>query len=132
MEYKITLGTVIANRILIATDTKQRITLSIGNPKYIGEGWDWVCPYRISGFGKPILAHAHGIDALQALQLVTIAAKHTLADTGLKFSWLDDDNWSMGFPEPLNPGFNIPGLEERLKELVVEEIARWLKRGSEN
>ncbi len=62
---------VIAERELTDVQTDQRVLVSVGTPQYIGDGWDWPCPHIITGFGEPIHGHAHGIDALQSLQLVS-------------------------------------------------------------
>src|SRR5260370_41615679 len=72
MKQKVALGKVIASRVLVNRDTRRRVTVSIGLPTYIGDGWDWVCPFKISGLRHPIHDHVHGIDALQALQLVSL------------------------------------------------------------
>src|SRR2546426_712518 len=72
MNWKVALGKIIARRVLAKRDTRRRVTVSIGLPTYIGDGWDWLCPFKISGLGHPIHDHVHGIDALQALQLVSL------------------------------------------------------------
>src|SRR5260370_42169342 len=83
MKRKVALGKVIASRVLVNRDTRRRVTVSIGSPTHIGDGWDWVCPYKISGLGHTIHDHVHGIDALQALQLVSVALGRPLKTSGV-------------------------------------------------
>jgi len=102
MKRKVALGKVIARRVLVNRETRRRVTVSIGLPTYIGDGWDWVCPYKISGLGHPIHDHAHGIDALQALQLVSLGIRKTLENKRCPLAWLGDPFWQSGFPTLLS------------------------------
>ena len=75
MEKNISLRLVIARLTLVDAETGGPVVLSIGKPRIIGDGWDWACPFEIAGIGKTIRGHAHGIDALQALQLIGPASR---------------------------------------------------------
>ena len=99
MKRRIPVGTVIARRTLVDAQSKARIVVSIGAPVFIGDGWDWACPYRINGLRKTLFGHAHGIDGIQALQLVSLAIRHALEKTKRNFSWLDQSSWQSGFPK---------------------------------
>ena len=125
MKRKVALGKVIARRVLVNRDTRRRVTVSIGSPTHIGDGWDWVCPYKISGLGHPIHDHVHGIDALQALQLVSLGIRKTLENKRCPLAWLGDPFWQSGFPTLLS-GLGDPELGRRLETLVQKEITRWV------
>ena len=117
---KVALGKVIARRVLVNCDRRPRVTVSIGSPTHIGDGWDWVCPYKISGLGHPIHDHVHGIDALQALQLVSLGIRKTLENKRCPLAWLGDPFWQSGFPTLLS-GLGDPELVRRLETLVQKE-----------
>jgi hypothetical protein len=128
MEKRPSLGRVIARRELTATDTGGAVTLQVGMPRHIGDGWDWVCPYRILGLGKPIQGQVHGIDALQTLQLVSAALRSELERSGHTFALHGFHDWRWGFPRQM-PALPIPGLEARLEEVVDEEVSRAVEQG---
>jgi len=125
MKRKVALRKIIARRILVNRDSRRRVIVSIGLPTYIGDGWDWVCPFKIRGLGHPIHDHAHGIDALQALQLVSLGIRKTLEDKRCPLAWLGDPFWQSGFPSPLS-GLGDPELVRRLETLVQKETTRWV------
>jgi hypothetical protein len=49
------------------------VTLEIGAPVPVSEG-EWTCSFRIAGLPKEITTAAHGIDAVQALELALVGA----------------------------------------------------------
>ena len=139
MKRRIPVGTVIARRTLVDAKSSARIVISIGAPVFIGDGWDWACPYRITGLTKTLFGHAHGIDGIQALQLVNVAIRHALEKTKRSFSWFDQSFWQSGFPK-MPTGTGIPAFERHLEEVIEGEYRRfpadlkaWQKRAkSEN
>lgn len=82
---------------MVDAKSNARIVVSIGAPVFIGRGWDWACPYRISGLDETLFGHAHGIDGIQALQVVGLAIRDALEKTKRNFSWLDQPYWQLGF-----------------------------------
>ena len=120
---KIPLGQVIARRTMKTTG-ERRVRVSVGMPVFVGDGWDWVCPYRIVGIGTPLVGHVHGVDALQALQLVSAGIRTSLEETGRALSWVGDRYWQCGFPQQLG-GLGIPPLERHLSKLVTKETTKW-------
>ena len=58
--------------------TRRRVDLEIGTPVRVGDS-EWACPFRITGLPKAIDTAAHGIDALQALELALIGAGSMLS-----------------------------------------------------
>src|SRR5690606_40931798 len=64
------------------------VTISIGQPVHIGDGWDWACPYLIEGLQTPIQHRVFGIDALQTLQLVSVSIRDKLEQCGERPNWL--------------------------------------------
>jgi hypothetical protein len=101
-----------------------RIVISIGAPVFIGDAWNWACPYRIYGLSKTLSGHAHGIDALQALQLVSLAIRDALEKTRRNFSWLGQSSWQSGFPKMID-GIGIPAFERHLEDLIEREHRRF-------
>ena len=116
------LGTVIAQRIL-DTEAGGSVTVFIGQPVHVGDGWDWACPYRIEGLHAPIQGQVFGIDALQALQLVSVSIRGKLERCGEPLRWLDDDFWQAGFPM-LMQSYGDRRIEERLLKLLDETFKR--------
>lgn len=125
MKEQINLGTVIAIRELTDHHTGQPVLVSIGTPQFIGDGWDWACPYVITGLGEPIHGHAHGIDALQALQLVSAAIRSALEQSGAALSFLGQRDWQSAFPAPIQ-NLGSAELQARIESLIEQEQARWL------
>ncbi len=109
---------------LVDVKSGARIVVSIGAPVFIGDGWDWACPYRIRGLSKPLSGHAHGIDGIQALQLVSLAIREALEKTKRSFSWHDQPFWQLGFPKMIN-GIGIAAFERHLEEVVEREYRRF-------
>lgn len=71
------LGTVVARRDL-RTRAGATVTLSVGTPVHVGDGWGWACPFRIEGFPRVVEGQVFGVDAMQALQRVTPALRREL------------------------------------------------------
>lgn len=112
------LGAVIAQRTM-NTEAGGCVTISIGQPVFLGDGWDWACPYRIEGLKTPIQHRVFGIDALQTLQLVSIAIRGDLEQCGEPLAWLDDDFWQAGFPMLLQ-SYGDRKIEEKLLKLLEQ------------
>ena len=124
VKHRIPVGTVIARRTLVEAKSSARIVISIGAPVYIGDGWDWACPYRIKGFRNTLFGHAYGIDGIQALQLVSLAIRDTLEKTKRKLLWLGDSSWQSGFPKMIT-GIGIPAFDRHLEDVVEREHRRF-------
>jgi hypothetical protein len=118
------LGTVIARREL-CTVADAPVHVLVGAPVHVGDGWDWACPYRIEGLGEPVEGRTFGIDALQALQLVSSAIRGDLERSGERLTWLDSEYWQSGFPRPLE-SFGVQELETDVLRYVDDATARWL------
>ena len=94
-------------------------------PVHVGDGWDWACPFRVDGLGEPITGQAHGIDALQALQLVSAAIRGALEHAGVPLRWHDADFWQAGFPRHVE-AFGAPELEDVLLTQMNDATTRWM------
>jgi hypothetical protein len=121
------LGHVIATRTMHVGPKMTPVTLAIGAPVHVGKGWDWACPYRIAGLGRVIKGRAFGVDAVQAVQLVSLALREDLEKTGKKLTFLGHEFWQFGFPKQV-VAFNDPDLEQRLTRVLDLEIAKWTSR----
>jgi hypothetical protein len=120
----IRVGAVVARREL-ATSTGDAVLVEVGVPVYVGDGWDWACPYRIEGPAGVVTGQAHGIDGLQALQLVSGAIRAELERSGARLLWLGADFWQAGFP-PLVAAMGESELEEALRRQLDEVTEGWL------
>ena len=125
MKDHIGLEPVIAQRELVDEHSNQPVLVSIGTPQFIGDGWDWACPYVITGLGEPIHGHVHGIDALQALQLVSAAIRSALEQSGAALSFLGQSDWQSAFPAPIQ-NLGSAALQVRIEALIEQEQAHWL------
>jgi hypothetical protein len=121
------LGSVIATRTMHVSPKLTPVTLSVGAPVHVGKGWDWACPYKIAGLGKVIRGSAFGADAVQAIQLVSLALREDLEKTRKKLIFLDQEFWQFGFPKQV-VAFCDPELEKRLTRVIDVEIAKWTSR----
>jgi hypothetical protein len=122
------LGAVVARREL-RTASGDPVVVLVGTPVHVGDGWDWVCPFRIEGLGEPADAQAHGIDALQALQLASTAIRGALERSGAPLRWLDSEFWEAGFPRPVE-ALGVRELEALLHAHLDDATARWLAQAS--
>jgi hypothetical protein len=62
---------------------------------------DWRCPFQITGLGDDAILFAHGVDAVQALELCFQYIGIRLEDAqarGIPLRWLGDED--LGFPVP--------------------------------
>src|SRR2546430_1902486 len=57
---------------------RRPLVLSIGTPVRVAAE-EWACPFRITGLPKPIDTAAHGIDAVQALELALVGTGRLLS-----------------------------------------------------
>jgi hypothetical protein len=65
-----TVGRVVATRHLhLPGQAGLPVTIRIGAPRRLADGWDWGCPVEIRGLDAPQLRYVFGVDAFQALQL---------------------------------------------------------------
>jgi hypothetical protein len=68
------LGNVIAERHLILRTPdgeSEPVTVQVGTPQPSPDGVNWMCPWRIHREGRLRVRYAAGVDAYQALELVT-------------------------------------------------------------
>ena len=57
---------------------RRPVELEIGSPVAVSEE-EWACPFRITGLPKRIDMAAHGVDAVQALELALVGAARMLS-----------------------------------------------------
>lgn len=100
-------GAIIAHRV------------SIGQPAHLGDGWEWASPYDIEGLGTAIEGYSFGIDALQALQLVTPSMRGALQEREAPLLGIDGSVfWQAGFPL-IYCGY---GYAEREKAMILDTL----------
>lgn len=81
--------------------SRKKIRVRLGKPERSEKG-DWICPYEITGFKKPIGLSVWGVDAMQALLL---AIKGLSADLDInaqreegKLTWLEEEGGGFSIP----------------------------------
>jgi hypothetical protein len=124
----IALGKPIAQRIMHTTCGKT-VTITVGAPVFVGDGWDWACPFRIDGLPEVIEKASFGIDALQSLQLVSLAIRGALAMSKEQFQDHEFNgkliSWESGFPLLID-SFGDRALERKICQNIEETLAEWV------
>jgi len=122
---KVKLGKVIATRILVLKGRqKKMINVYLGAPQKVGQ--DWACPYRIVGLERPKTGYSFGVDAFQALALMSESIRATLEATGKKFFWLDGAPWDLAFPRTVP--VITESLTRRLYRLIDKELKQFVRK----
>jgi len=97
---EVRLGEVIASRRLkFSRRGKSPVTVNvrIGRPRHwSSRSTDFICPFRVTGLGKPISGALYGVDSLQALLLTlqvlpAVIGQLTRQHKGV-FTWLGNRN----------------------------------------
>lgn len=84
MTEKLTIETAIAHRRFgVEGKPCEFVDIFVGKPYQLSEE-EWICPYRIVGAGKDLNFQIHGIDSVQALQLVWKVIEATIIGAGLE------------------------------------------------
>ena len=110
------LGTVIATRVFSVARGRD-VVLRIGRPRRSGK--DWLCPFRIGTFH---VQYAHGIDALQALQLALEGARIIALHWDEELSWFGLPDLGMTRSVPLVlPAQSV----RRLNRAIDRELELW-------
>lgn len=126
---RIPLGNTIAQRIM-ETISGDKIVITVGAPIFVGDGWDWACPFRIDGLPVAIEDVAFGVDALQSLQLVSPAIRHTLETTNEQFQDSEVNGksicWESGFPLFIE-SFGNRAVEEKILGYMGDTLTEWVR-----
>ncbi|MPV85304.1 DUF6968 family protein [Ostreibacterium oceani] len=126
----------IASRQLLTEDGNV-ITVTIGQPEIVADNAadsiadsdkDWSCPFTITGFATDIDGQAYGVDALQAVQLVSSAIRQALEKTNETLYWHENAFWQAGFPY-LIESFGDANIES---EILLEMHQRLTKNNPLN
>lgn len=84
MKEKLCPETAVACRLFeVAGRPGETVGVFVGKPERLHEE-EWACPYRITGAGRDICFQVHGIDSVQALQLVWKVIDGVIAGEGLE------------------------------------------------
>ncbi len=76
----------------VAGEPGREVILTIGKPRPDPlPGGDWMCSVLIEGIPKERRRRIYGIDAVQALQIAMVYARHELDASGLPLTWLDNE-----------------------------------------
>lgn len=103
----------------------REVVFTIGKPRRDPRpGGDWACSVLIEGIPKERRRRIHGADAVQALQMAMVYARHELDGSGLRLKWLDGELGDVGLPLPVTGchGFEFQRTLERSMEREVERM----------
>jgi hypothetical protein len=119
-----TVGRVIATRHLHLPSLPGRpVTIRIGVPRRLSDGWDWGCPVEIHGLDAPQLRYVFGVDAFQALQLgLDYIAIRT--STGELHPYLFEPEDGPGFSRSL-PSYLPLKTQQELQAVIDQAGERW-------
>jgi hypothetical protein len=119
-----TLGQVIAARQLrMPGEPKRTVTIRIGLPRRLRDGWDWGCPVEITGLDAPSIRYVFGVDAFQALQLGLDYIAIRTSTAKVRPFWFEPEHGA-GFTRSL-PSYLPPAAQEKLQVLVDKAGLRW-------
>ena len=114
---------VAARRLHLPGEPKHTVTVRIGLPRRLRDGWDWGCPVEITGLGAPRIRYVFGVDAFQALQLgLDYIAVRT--STGPVAPYWFEPGGGAGFTQAL-PSYLPRAAQEQLQALVDRAGERW-------
>jgi hypothetical protein len=119
-----TLGQVVAARQLhVPGEPKRTVTIRIGLPRRLRDGWDWGCPVEITGLDAPSIRYVFGVDAFQSLQLgLDYIAIRTSTAKARPFWFVPEDG--AGFTRSL-PTYLPLAAQQKLQALVEKAGVRW-------
>lgn len=108
-------------RYAVGGEPSREVVLTIGKPR----PWrgDWACSVLIEGIAAPRRRRIAGIDALQALQMAMVYARHALDSSGLRLIWLDGEPGDVGLPLPVTGCWGY-AFQRRLERQMEREVAR--------
>jgi hypothetical protein len=99
------------------------VTVRLGKPRKDPRG-DWICPYQVNGLGRNGVQEAHGVDALQALQLALEGIRTALDRSGKSLSWTGGEPGDTGFTRSV-PAFFGLDFSRRLEQLIDHEVEQF-------
>jgi hypothetical protein len=120
----ISLGPIIAERILTVVGSKARVRVRLGKPRKDRTSGDYNCPFIIDGLGESTVQQASGIDAIQALQLAMQAIRKALHPYAKQLRWVGSPPGGLGFPMMIPEVFGVK-FSQRLEGLVQRETDRF-------
>lgn len=84
------------------------IDITIGAPVYVGNGWHWVCPFRIEGLPHDVNGCTFGADETQALERIAPTIRQKLLRAGVDLKWQQVDLREIELPQLLSPAPSTP------------------------
>jgi hypothetical protein len=117
-------GPVIVSRTIeIVGADGGEVIVEVAKP-YPNPKGDWSCEFRIRGLGDGRARAIHGVDGMQALQLVFVAIRGHLQMYADRLAWLGEPlEGDMGFPQPI-PSHLGPEFTQRIEDLIEREASR--------
>ena len=111
-------------RYAVAGEPGRQVVLTLGKPRRDPQqGGDWMCSVLIEGVPQQRRRRIHGIDAIQALQLAMLYARHRLDATKLPLTWLDGEPGDIGLPLSAPTGWGLD-FQRRLERYLRREEIR--------
>ena len=88
----------------------------------------WTCQFTIEGLSQNASGQGVGMDALQALTVAIQGIRFHLEAAQEDFQWEGGEMGDFGIPLAIPEGFGSR-IEERLRSMLNEEVARLLRQG---
>jgi hypothetical protein len=108
----------------VAGEPGREVVLTLGKPRADPRpGGDWRCSVLIEGIPRARRRRIHGADAVQALQLAMVYARHELDASGLLLTWLDGEPGDVDLPLPV-PGTWGLEFQRELEQHMEREVER--------
>lgn len=104
-------------RLFVDNDQERQLVVRIGQPAPDPAG-DWLCPFHVEGIDSAP-RDAHGIDAIQALEMAFEGARVTIERSGLCVSWFAGDGTGISRTVP---SFLPPDQQRDIERYIDERI----------
>jgi hypothetical protein len=102
----------------------REVVLTIGKPRPDPRpGGDWMCSVLIEGIPNGRRRRVNGVDAVQALQMAMIYARHELDASGLPLTWLDGEPGDVDLPLPVPSCWGLE-FQRKLERYMDREVKR--------
>jgi hypothetical protein len=105
----------------VAGEPGREVVLTIGKPR--ASRGDWACSVLIEGIPKERRRRIYAVDAVQAMQLPMVYARHELDASGLRLTFLDGEPGDVGLPLPITDCWGLE-LQRKLERHMDREIKR--------
>jgi len=105
----------------VAGEPGRQIVLTIGKPR--ASRGDWACSVLIEGIPRERRRLIYGVDAVQAMQLAMVYARHELDASGLSLTFMEGEPGDVDLPLPVTGCWGLE-FQRKLERHMEREIKR--------